>query len=104
MSREVSKISPAGSVRLESFVSLNRRGRKVHREVIFPPGTQPSEPISSEKNPLADLPQNPHLKRLALAVYWHHLLETGQVSTMAEIARAEGVSGAWVSRVVGCHG
>jgi hypothetical protein len=43
--------------------------------------------------------ENSHLKRLALGVYWQHLLETKRMQGMEEFAREE-VSGAWVRRVV----
>jgi len=56
--------------------------------------------------------ETPALRALGLAHYWQHLLDTGKVRSLREIAAAEGMDLGRVSRISstlsdlleGCHG
>src|SRR4051794_17517602 len=70
------------------FTTRKRGGRKL---IVSPEGVQWSA-RSSVSNALA--------KALGRAFRWRRLLETGEYSTIDEIAKAEGANPSYVSRVL----
>jgi hypothetical protein len=94
--------TPAGGVRLETFVpwTLVRRGLKM--QIITPFGA-PQEFLAEAKQEQAAqaAAQNSALMRaLGLAHHWQRLLDEERVSSVAEIAKAEGMDVTQVRRVM----
>lgn len=74
-----------------------RLGRTGGRKVMIAANGE----VTPARPPLADQAANSPLARaLAQAFRWHTKLESGACSTVAEIARDEGVNDSYVSRVI----
>ena len=70
-----------------------RRGRK---RIVAPEGTE-LEPAAS---PLAGEVDNALVKAIARAYRWQRMLESGEYATLRELAKAERLDAAYVSRVL----
>ncbi len=95
--------TPAGGVRLETFIpwTLIKRGYK--KEVITPidaPEAFTVEAAAERKQKKAEQVA-PVVRALGLAFYWQKLLEEGRFTSLTEIAKAEGVNRGYVTRVAG---
>jgi hypothetical protein len=93
--------SPAGGVKLETFIpwTLVKRGAK--KKVITPieaPEAFRVEAVTERRKREA-AKEMPLVRALGLAHYWQHLLDTGKVGSLTEIAVAEGMDLGQVSRI-----
>ncbi|MGY6217131.1 hypothetical protein ACW73L_18385 [Methylolobus aquaticus] len=92
---------PAGSVKLETFIPWTLVKRGVTQQVITPikvPEAFRVEVVAARRESEA-AEDAPELRALGLAHYWQHLLDTGRFQSLTEIAVAEGVDLAQVSRI-----
>lgn len=93
--------SPAGGVKLETFIpwTLVKRGAK--KEVITPieaPEAFTVEAVRERRDRKA-AKESPLVRALGLAHYWQHLLDTSKVGSLTEIAAAEGMDLGQTSRI-----
>lgn len=94
---------PAGGVQLETFVPYTLIKRGVKREIITPidaPEQFQQEAIVAREKRKATK-ETALVKALGLAHYWQSLLDSGKFKTLTEIAAAEGMDLARVSRIIG---
>jgi hypothetical protein len=94
--------TPAGGVRLETFVpwTLVRRGLK--KQVITPLDA-PQEFLAEaarERQVREMAKDTPLMRALGLAHHWQRLLDEGRVASVAEIAQAEGMNVTQVRRLL----
>jgi hypothetical protein len=92
---------PAGGVKLVTFIpwTLVKRGMK--KEIITPidaPEAFTVEAAAERKQKKAEQ-HSPVVRALGLATYWQSLLDEGKFASLTEIAKAEGIDRAYVSRV-----
>ncbi|WP_322994372.1 hypothetical protein [Castellaniella sp.] len=93
--------APAGGIRMETFIpwTLIKRGAK--KEVITPLDAPQAFRVEAERD-LADAwadGDTPLLRALGLAHHWQRLLDEGRFQSLTQIARAEGLDIAQVSRI-----
>lgn len=94
--------TPAGGVKLETFVPWRLVQRGIRREVIAPPGVQKAvevgaaggEPLRTEAKDTA------LLRALGLAHHWQRLLHEERVASVTEIAQAEHLDVTQVRRLL----
>ena len=94
--------SPAGGVRLETFVPWTLVKRGLKKQIITPLDT-PQEFLSEATRERAGraLAQDTALMRaLGLAHHWQRLLDEQRVESVAEIAEAEGLDVTQVRRLM----
>ena len=94
--------TPAGGVRLETFVpwTLVRRGLKKR---VITPLDAPQEFLAEAKQERvaqAAAQGSALMRALGLAHHWQHLLDEQRVASVAEIAEAEGMDVTQVRRVM----
>ena len=94
--------SPAGGVRLETFIpwTLVRRGLK---KQIITPLDAPQEFLAEatrERETLAAAQDSALIRALGLAHHWQRLLDEGRVASVADIAEAEGMDVTQVRRIM----
>ena len=94
--------TPAGGVRLETFVPwmLARRGLK---KQIITPLDAPQEFLAEarqERVAQAAAQDSALMRALGLAYHWQRLLDEGRIASVAEIAKAEGMDVTQVRRVM----
>lgn len=94
--------TPAGGVRLETFIpwKLVQRGS---RKQIITPLDSPQEFVSEaarERDARAAGEDSALLRTLGLAHHWQRLLDEQRAATAADIAEAEGIDVTQVRRVV----
>lgn len=94
--------TPAGGVRLETFVpwTLVRRGLK---KQIITPLVAPQEFLSEatrERAAQAAAQDSALMRALGLAHHWQRLLDEERAASVADIARAEGMDVTQVRRVM----
>jgi hypothetical protein len=94
--------TPAGGVRLETFIpwTLVRRGLK--KQVITPLDA-PQEFLSEanrERATRAEAQDSALMRALGLAHHWQRLLDEERAASVAEIAKAEGMGVTQVRRVM----
>lgn len=94
--------TPAGGVRLETFVpwTLVRRGLKKR---VITPLDAPQEFLveaARERETLAAAQDSALIRALGLAYHWQRLLDEEKAADVAEIAKAEGMDVTQVRRVV----
>ncbi|MDI6751172.1 MAG: hypothetical protein QMD73_13435 [Rhodocyclaceae bacterium] len=94
--------TPAGGVRLETFVpwTLVRRGLKKR---IITPLDAPQEFLAEppqERAAQVAAQDSALMRALGLAHHWQRLLDEGRVASVAEIATAEGMDVTQVRRVL----
>ena len=94
--------TPAGAVKLETFVPWRLVQRGIRRAVIAPPGAQKAvEVVSAGGEPLrTEAKDTALLRALGLAHHWQRLLHEGRVASAAEIAQAEGLDVSKVHRLM----
>lgn len=93
--------NPAGGVKLETFIPWTLVKRGTRKEVITPidaPQAFRVEAVLERQNRKA-AKESPLVRALGLAHYWQHLLDTGKVGSLTEIAAAEGMDLGQVSRI-----
>ena len=92
---------PAGGVKLVTFIpwTLVKRGMK--KEIITPIDAPEAFTVeAAEERQRKKAEQHPPvLRALGLAYYWQSLLDEGKFASLTEIAKAEGIDRAYVSRV-----
>jgi len=93
--------TPAGGVRLETFIPWTMVRRGVRREVITPlDAPQEFAVEASREHEARVVAQDSALVRaLGLAHHWQRLLDEGRYRTITEIAAAEGMDLGQASRV-----
>lgn len=94
--------TPAGGVRLETFVpwTLVRRGLKKR---VITPLDAPQEFLAEakqERAAQAAAQESALMRALGLAHHWQRLLDDGRAASAAEIAKAEGMDVTQVRRVM----
>ena len=94
--------TPAGGVRLETFVpwTLVRRGLKKR---VITPLDAPQEFLveaARERETLAAAQDSALMRALGLAYHWQRLLDEERAASVAEIAKAEGMDVTQVRRVM----
>ena len=94
--------TPAGGVRLETFVpwTLVRRGLKKR---VITPLDAPQEFLSEatqERAAQAAAQDSALMRALGLAHHWQRLLDEERVASVADIAKAEGMDATQVRRVM----
>ena len=94
--------TPAGGVRLETFIpwTLIKRGYK--KEVITPIDAPEAFTVEAARERTQKKAEQvaPVVRALGLAFYWQKLLDEGKFRSLAEIAEAEGLSKGHVSRLM----
>ncbi|WP_198323093.1 MULTISPECIES: hypothetical protein [Methylococcus] len=94
--------TPAGGVRLETFVpwTLVRRGLK--KRVITPLDAPQEFLVEAirERETLATAQDSALIRALGLAHHWQRLLDEERAASVAEIAKAEGMNVTQVRRVM----
>ena len=93
--------TPAGGVRLETFVPWELVRRGVRRQVVTPSG-EPLEiavPAAKGQDAKAEAPDTPLLRALGLAHHWQRLIDAGRCAGLREIAEAEGMDLGRASRI-----
>ena len=92
---------PAGGVRMETFITRTLVKRGVKQQVITPIEAPEAFRVTAVKARRAeeDAQDRASVRALGLAHYWQHLLETGRFQSLTEIAAAEGLDLAQVSRI-----
>ena len=92
---------PAGEVKLVTFIpwTLVKRGMK--KEIITPIDAPEAFTVeaAAERQKKKTEQESPVVRALGLAYYWQSLLDDGKFASLTEIARAEGIDRAYVSRV-----
>ena len=93
--------TPAGGVRLETFIPWTLVSRGVRREVITPLDAPQEFAVEAGRERAArEVAQDSALVRaLGLAHHWQRLLDEGRYRTITEIATAEGMDLGQASRV-----
>jgi len=94
--------TPAGSVKLETFVPWRLVPRGLKRAVITPLGSpKAAEAHSTWAEPAHSVATDTALMRaLGLAHHWQRLLAEQRVASVAEIAKAEGLDTSQVHRLM----
>lgn len=94
--------TPAGGVRLETFVPWEVVRRGVRRQVVTPTSAplELGTPASKGKDVKPETHDTPLLRALGLAHHWRRLLDEERVASMDQIARAEGVDVSYVRRLL----
>lgn len=90
---------PAGGVRLETFVPWTLVKRGVKKRIVTPIETPAAFRVAAVQRPQEAATETPAVRALGLAYYWQHLLDTGKVGSLKEIAAAEGMDLGHVSRI-----
>lgn len=80
-------------VKLTTFVPLQFKKRGIQKVIVPPEGVEQAVTVQSTSLPLPLLPQHDPtlIKALAKGLYWQHLLDSGAVSSTAELAKREGL-------------
>ncbi len=94
--------SPAGGVKLETFVPWRLVQRGVKKEVITPLGAPQAfrEQAEAERQARAVARDTPMMRALGLAHHWQRLLDEQRAASVAEIAEAEGIDSSQVHRLM----
>lgn len=93
---------PTGGVKLETFVPYTLIKRGVKREIITPldaPEQFQEEAFAAREKRKASK-DSALVKALGVAHYWQSLLDNGKFHSLTEIANAEGIDLARVSRIM----
>jgi len=92
---------PAGGVKLVTFIpwTLVKRGMK--KEIITPIDAPEAFTVEAAEERLRKKAEqlSPVVRALGLAYHWQLLLDEGKFASLTEIAKAEGIDRAYVSRV-----
>jgi hypothetical protein len=93
--------SPAGGVRMETFIPWTLVKRGVKRQVIAPidaPEAFQVEAAAEQRERLA-VEDTPLIRALGLAHYWQRLLDEGKYRSITAIAAAEGLDLGHANRI-----
>lgn len=90
--------APAGGVVIETFVPWKMVRRGVRKRIVTPLGEP--EAFSEEAADAVTAQDTPLLRALGLAHHWQRLLDEGRVSSVDEIAHAEGHDVSYVRRLL----
>jgi len=85
-------IDPPATITVRVPLTVARRGGR--KLVIAPDGS------TLDDRPIARHVDNAMVKAIARAFRWRDMLETGEYTTVREMARAEGISESYVGRVL----
>ena len=92
---------PAGGVKLVTFIpwTLVKRGMK--KEIITPIDAPAAFTVEAaeERQRKKTEQLSPVVRALGLAYYWQFLLDEGKFASLTEIAKAEDIDRAYVSRI-----
>jgi hypothetical protein len=93
--------SPAGGVRMETFIPWTLVKRGVRRQVITPLGSPQDFEIEAkkEREERASTQHSALLRGLGLAHYWQKLIDDGRFRSMTEIATVEELDLGQVSKI-----
>jgi hypothetical protein len=93
--------SPAGGVRMETFIPWKLVKRGVRKQVITPIDSPVEfrEEAKAERAKRDAAQDTPLLRALGLAHYWQRLLDDDKFRSITEIAAAEGMDVGQVSRM-----
>lgn len=94
--------SPAGGVKLETFVPWRLVQRGVKKEVITPLDAPQAftKQAEEERRSRAAAQDTPLMRALGLAHHWQRLLDEQRAASVAEIAEAEGIDSSQVHRLM----
>lgn len=94
--------TPAGGVRLETFVPWELVRRGVRRQVVTPTGAplDLGTPASKGRDVKPETHDTPLLRALGLAHHWRRLLDEERVASMDQMAKAEGLDVSYVRRLL----
>jgi len=94
--------TPAGGVRLETFVPWTLVKRGVKREIVTPLDAPQAFVVEGarERAVKDDTPATALMRALGLAYHWQRLLDGQRAATVAEIAAAEGIDVTQVRRLL----
>ena len=94
--------SPAGGVRLETFVPWTLVKRGVRQQIITPLDAPQAfqHEAQRERQLRQRVPNTPLLRALGLAHHWQRLLDEGRMASVSEIAQAEGIDPTQVRRLL----
>ncbi|MCK6431722.1 MAG: hypothetical protein HUU30_02370 [Burkholderiaceae bacterium] len=94
--------TPAGGVKLETFVPWRLVQRGVRREVITPLDAPQEFAVEAtrEREARAAAQDTALTRALGLAHHWQRLLTERRMASVAEIARAEGLDASQVHRLM----
>lgn len=94
--------TPAGGVKLETFVPWRLVQRGIRRVVIAPPGAPKGVEVHSTWTCPArtEAKDTALMRALGLAHHWQRLLHEGRVASATEIAQAEGLDVSKVHRLL----
>ena len=94
--------SPAGGVRLETFVPWTLVKRGVRQQIITPLDAPQAfqHEAQRERQLLQRVPSTPLLRALGLSHHWQRLLDEGRIASVSEIAQAEGIDPTQVRRLL----
>lgn len=94
--------TPAGGVRLETFVPWTLVKRGVKRQVITPIDAPEQFQMEAtvERQERKAAQDTPLIRALGLAYHWQRLLGDGKVQTIADIAQMEGIDVTQVRRLL----
>lgn len=94
--------TPAGGVKLETFVPWRLIQRGFKKEVITPLDSPNafSQQAEEERRARAAAMDTPVMRALGLAHHWQRLLNEQRVASAAEIAEAEGIDTSQVHRLM----
>jgi len=92
---------PAGGVKLVTFIPWTLVKRGVKKEIITPIETPEAFIVEAaeERQRKTAEQHSPVVRALGFAYYWQSLLDEGKFASLTEIARAEGIDRAYVTRV-----
>lgn len=94
--------TPAGGVRLETFLPWTLVRRGVKREVITPIDAPLAFVVEAkrERGAKDDKPDTALMRALGLAHHWQRMLATQRAASVAAIAEAEGLDASQVHRLM----
>ena len=94
--------TPAGGVRLETFVPWTLVKRGVKQQIITPLDAPQAfqHEAQRERQLRQRVPNTPLMRALGLAHHWQRLLDEGRLASVSEIAQAEGIDPTQVRRLL----
>lgn len=88
-----------GGMRITTFVPFHFKKRGIKKVIVAPEGV--SQPVAVTETPVLTPEQDqPLLKAVGRGVYWQQLIDSGVVTSAAEIAEREGIHRSTISDVL----
>ena len=99
--KTVSRPCPASGVELETFIPWTLVKRGVKKDILTPIDAPEAFTVqaAAERKQKKSEQHSSVVKALGLAIYWQSLIDEGKFASLTEIAKAEGLDRAYVSRV-----